>query len=127
VLDLELTKDGDLNVRSTGSVKLTNSVCQAVNIRLKWFLGEWVFNTELGTPYIPIPASRETNQTYILGKNPNINLIRSIIHKRIMSVKEVERVERIDISVDKQTRKGEISYVIWTNLGSLEGEVSIYG
>lgn len=49
--DLLLDKDGDLYLTPNGDVSLTDSVRQAILIRLRWFLGEWKFNTSFGLPY----------------------------------------------------------------------------
>lgn len=43
--DLRLTEDGDLYITEDGDVQFTDSVLQAIKIRLKWFLGEWRINT----------------------------------------------------------------------------------
>lgn len=128
MLDIELTKDGDLNITETGGLSLTHSICQAINIRLKWFLGEWNLNTGLGVPYFPLKSNQiVSNQTYIFGKNPNLILIKSIISKQIMSVKGVEQLQTIDIIIDKMTRVATITYVAKTTEGLLESEVPIYG
>ncbi len=63
--DLLLDKDGDLYLTSNGDVSLTDSVRQAILIRLRWFLGEWIFNTSFGMPYY----------SQILIKNPNTAVI----------------------------------------------------
>ena len=49
--DLRLTEDGDLYITEDGDVQFTDSVLQAIKIRLKWFLGEWRINTDYGMPY----------------------------------------------------------------------------
>ena len=40
MLDI-LLNDGDLVVTDTGDIRLTNSVRQAITIRLLWFAREW--------------------------------------------------------------------------------------
>ena len=41
--DLKLTPAGDLALAPEGDVIITNSIAQAIRIRLRWFLGEWAF------------------------------------------------------------------------------------
>ena len=41
VLDILLDTGGDYKISDTGDIILTQSVPQAIKIRLKWFLGEW--------------------------------------------------------------------------------------
>lgn len=41
--DLKLNNSGDLEISDTGDVMLTQSVRQAVEIRLRWLFGEWRF------------------------------------------------------------------------------------
>ena len=49
--DLKLNESGDLEVNDFGDVMLTQSVRQAVLIRLRWLFGEWRFAPEAGVPY----------------------------------------------------------------------------
>lgn len=39
--DLLLDRDSDLSVTENGDICLTDSIRQAIFIRLRWFLGEW--------------------------------------------------------------------------------------
>lgn len=66
--DLLLDKDGDLYLTPNGDVSLTDSVRQAILIRLRWFLGEWKFNTSFGLPYF----------SQIFMKNPNTVVIEQL-------------------------------------------------
>ncbi len=128
MFDIELDKDGDLLITDTGGINLTHSICQAVDIRLKWFFKEWKLNEELGVPYFPLDSSDITpTQPYIFGKNPNKNMIRNILYDQIMAVKGIIRVEKITIDINAQTRKATIKYVVKTTLELLQGEVEIYG
>lgn len=60
--DLKLTNSGDLEISEDGDVSLTQSVRQAVLIRLRWLFGEWRFAPENGVPYFQ----------QIMVKNPDI-------------------------------------------------------
>lgn len=87
--DLLLNKNGDLVVNPTTGVSITDSVAQAVTIRLKWFFDEWRFAPKYGVPYYE----------EILVKNPSNLRIRQIIRDEILSVEEVEQVTKLNISV----------------------------
>ena len=63
--DLALTKSGDLYVGPDGDFRIIDSVRQALQIKLHWLKGEWVFNKDMGTPYLQ----------EIFQKNPNLTLI----------------------------------------------------
>ena len=113
--DLRLTQDGDLYFSENGDVEFTQSVIQAIAIRLRWFLGEWRINTNYGIPYYD----------EILIKNPSMALLDDRIRTEILSVDGVESIENLDISIDKKTRKCSISFTVIVNEESLEGEVNV--
>ena len=87
--DLLIDKNGDLVVNPTTGVSITDSVAQAITIRLKWFFNEWRFAPQYGVPYFE----------EILIKNPSNLRVRQIIRDEVLSVKEVEQVTNLDISV----------------------------
>ena len=87
MLDMLLTLEGDLHIDETGDISLTDSVRQAVKIRLLWFLGEWRFFPEAGVPYYE----------EILVKNPDMERIRRAIRDEVLSVDEVINVRNITI------------------------------
>jgi len=97
--DILLTPDGDLLISDFGGVSLTDSVRQAVRIRLLWFFGEWRFWPETGVPYYE----------NILVKNPNMEYVRRIIRDEVTSVDEVLDARNIRIDVDYPARKAQIT------------------
>ncbi|MFR8760205.1 MAG: hypothetical protein ACLVG7_06730 [Negativibacillus sp.] len=113
--DLLLDKDGDLYLTSNGDVSLTDSVRQAILIRLRWFLGEWIFNTSFGMPYY----------SQILIKNPNTAVIEQLFRQQILSVTEVIRIESLSVQIDKRLRKCRVKFKAQTTQGAIEEEVQI--
>ena len=103
--DVLLTADGDLYVNEMGDISLTDSIRQAVRIRLQWFLNEWRFAPEFGLPYLD----------EILVKSPNIDRIRRIVRDEAASVDEVIDVRNISITVDKPLRATKISFDLITD------------
>lgn len=112
--DLLLDKNGDLVVNPTTGVTITDSVVQAITIRLKWFFQEWRFAPQYGVPYFE----------EILVKNPNNLRVRQIIRDEILSVEEVEQVTKLDITV-KPNRKALITFSAVVNGIQSELEVTI--
>ena len=54
MLDIMLDKDGDIMISSTGDISLTESVRQAILIRLRWIFAEWRLGSEYGFPWFEI-------------------------------------------------------------------------
>lgn len=115
--DILLDKNGDIFLNEESDIELTDSVLQAVRIRLKWFLGECpLYNSEVGTDYYGV----------ILVKNPDKTLAMAELRSQIMLVDEVTDVLAVDISVDEKTRKGKISYKFKTDSGTYGDEVILW-
>jgi len=100
MLDILLTPDGDLRIDEWGDIALTESVRQAVRIRLLWFFQEWRFAPDFGVPYFE----------EVFVKNPNITRIRAIIRREVLSVRDVTDVKNIEIDVNSQTRHARITF-----------------
>ena len=100
MLDILLTPDGDLRVTEWGDIGLTESIRQAIRIRLLWFFEEWRFAPQYGVPYYEA----------ILIKNPNLERIRRIIKNEVQSVDGVTSARNIRIDHDKSSRKARIFY-----------------
>ena len=113
--DILLDTSGDINITAWGDISLTDSVRQAVKIRLLWFFQEWMFEPSYGVPYY------ET----ILVKNPNLERMRGIVKNEIQSVTEVQEVRNIKIDYDKPTRKARVLYELVTNEETFRDEVDI--
>ena len=114
--DILLDGSGDLHISETGDISLTDSIRQAVVVRLKWFEGEWRFAPEYGVPYFD----------NMLVKNPNLVKIRSLIRAEIMSVESVTDVKNITINVDKHNRTAKITLDITTYEETHREEVIIH-
>lgn len=112
--DLLIDKNGDLVVNSTTGFTITDSVAQAITIRLKWFFNEWRFAPQNGVPYFE----------EILVKNPNNLRIRQIIRDEILSVEEVDSVVELNIHA-RPDRTALISFSVIANGIQKEMEVAI--
>ena len=98
--DLKLNESGDLEVNDFGDVMLTQSVRQAVLIRLRWLFGVWRFAPEAGVPYIE----------RIMVKKPDVEAIKQIIRQEIMDVDGMTDVKNLEVKIDSQTRTARITF-----------------
>lgn len=113
--DLRLTEDGDLYITENGDVQFTDSVLQAIKIRLKWFLAEWRINTNYGMPYY--------DEVFI--KNPSTALIEDRIRTEILSIDGVQTVESISVVIDKTTRVANIQFKVVAQEEVINEEVKV--
>lgn len=109
--DLLLDESGDLLLDETGDIQFTDSITQAIAIRLRWFLNEWKLGPELGIPYYE----------EVFVKNPSTFLIEDRMLDAIYDVEEVTDVEDFRVSLNATTRKLLVIYKV------LAGEISIEG
>ena len=116
MLDILLTPGGDLHISETGDISLTNSVVQAVKIRLQWFFNEWRFAPPFGIPYFED----------ILIKKPDLERVRRIVRNEVMSVDEVIETRNITINVNNSARSALIRLDIVTAEDTYREEVLIY-
>lgn len=115
MLDILLDTGGDYKISDTGDIILTQSVPQAIKIRLKWFLGEWRLGPLLGLDYWGT----------VLVKNPNLVKVRQAIRDEILSVEEVTGVNRVDLKADAAKRQLIVSYEAVTSEKTFREEVKI--
>ena len=115
-MDILLTPDGDLKIDERGDISLTDSIRQAIRIRLLWFFDEWRFEPGWGIPYFE----------KVFVKNPNLLRIRSIIRREILAVDGVDSVNSIDITVIPATRSAAISFVVRIGNENFREEVTIF-
>ena len=115
MLDILLTRDGDLSINEWGDIALTESVRQAVRIRLLWFFQEWRYGPDIGVPYFE----------EVFVKNPNIARIRRIVRDEAMSVQEVQDVTNIVIDINAATREAHIAFDILISGETFREEVLI--
>lgn len=101
--DIQMTRSGDIAL-SCYDILTTDSIEQAILIRLRWFLAEWVYDTSLGVDWFG----------KVLIKNPNSLLIRRMIEDTILSVDGVNSVENLTLTLDKTTRVATISFTAHT-------------
>lgn len=115
MIDLKLNNQHDLELTEDGDILPTQSVCQAVKIRLLWFLDEWRLGPYFGFPYF--------EEVFI--KNPSETKIRHLIRQTVMSVEEVTDVKSIEYSLNSKSRSAYISVVFCTDEDTYSEEAKI--
>lgn len=113
IKDLALDTKGDLFFSSDGDVVVTDSLRQAIQIKLRWALGEWMYNTELGIPYFE----------KFLIKKPDTQEIANIIRSALMEFSEVQNVESCIVDFNEAERKCTVRFVVKTDTETIESEV----
>lgn len=112
--DILLDANGDLDF-TNGDISFTDSVSQAIKIRLRWFANEWRINPDYGMPYYDD----------IFIKNPNKVLLEEKIREEILSVDEVSEVTSVNIDIDSATRRATISFTAVVGEEEIKEEVEV--
>jgi len=115
VIDLKLNANWDLELSAAGDISATDSIVQAVRIRLLWFLKEWRLGPNAGIPYFE----------EILVKNPNEAKARHLIREAVMSVEGVTNVLCVDLVVDRKTRQAAVTVKFATDEDTYTEEVKV--
>lgn len=111
-MELKLTSETDLDL-STGNLVFIDgleAIRQDINIRLRFFKGEWFLNTEVGIPYFQ----------KILGQKPRLNVIRDIYRTAILGTPGILAITALTVDFDRSSRKVSISFRATTSEGPLE-------
>lgn len=115
VIDFKLNSDWDLELSAVGDISATNSIVQAVRIRLLWFLKEWRLGPSSGIPYFE----------EILVKNPNEAKARHLIREAVMSVEGVTNILGVGLVVNKKTRQATVTVRFATDEETYTEEVKV--
>jgi hypothetical protein len=107
--DIAMTKQGDLALKDYDIVT-TDSIEQAILIRLRWFFSEWVYDTDLGVEWFE----------KVLIKSPNKLLVRRMIEDTILSVDGVTDVSDVKLTIFNSTRKAQISFKYKITMGAYD-------
>ena len=114
--DIRLGKDGDIVVSPVGDISLTESVRQAVLLRIRWIYQEWRLGPEMGFPWFE----------EIFIKNPNIVKIRSLIRDEIMRVEEVTAAQVTSVDFDRAKRTATFKFTCSVGETTYREEVTMY-
>lgn len=109
--NLELDNDGDLLVTNNALTIIEGdaAISQHLSVRLQFFKGEWVMDVRLGIPYYE----------YVLVKNPDLSLVRSIFRKAILDTPGIDTLEEFTLSYDNPSRTLGLSFTAKKTDGDL--------
>lgn len=116
VLDIRLNKDGDLDVTALGDIQTTESVKQAILVRLRWIFNEWRLGPEYGFPWFE----------EVFVKNPNTVKIKQLIREEILKVTEVTSAEVTKVEYDPSKRTATFWYTASVGEETYREEVKLY-
>lgn len=116
MVDIRLDKNGDIDVSAVGDISLTDSVRQAVLIRLRWIYNEWRLGPEMGFPWF--------EEVFI--KNPNTVKIRQLIRDEIMQVDGVTAATVTSITYDRAKRAVTFVFSCTVGEATYREEVTLY-
>lgn len=117
MVDIRLNKGGDIDVSAVGDISLTESIRQAVLIRLRWIYNEWRLGPEMGFPWF--------EEVFI--KNPNTVKIRQLIRDEIMQVDGVNAADVMSVDYDRKKRTATFIYTCTVGEATYREEVTLYG
>lgn len=116
MLDILLDADGDIKVSATGDISVTESIRQAVRVRLRWIYNEWRLGPELGFPWFE----------HVFVKNPNTIKIRQLIRDEIMKVNGITSAEVSSVAYDRARRAATFVYTCSVGEAVFREEVTLY-
>lgn len=117
MLDIRLDKNGDIAISQSGDISMTESVRQAVMIRLRWIYEEWRLGPEYGFPWFE----------EVFVKNPNTVKIKTLVKEEIMKVEEVKAASVTSVDYDPAKRTATFRYTVTVGEDTFREEVMLYG
>lgn len=100
--DILLDGNGDIVLDASGDICFTDSVKQAIEIRLRWFENEWKLGPDIGIPYF--------SEGFV--KSPNKTILEERMREAISSVDEVDEIESFELTIDNARRKMTVAFVV---------------
>jgi hypothetical protein len=98
-----------------GTPSVGADVPQAIGIRLKFVLGEWFLDQELGIPYYES----------IFVKAPGIDRIKAIFREAILSTPGVGELTALDVDYNPSTRRFGLTFKCTTDEGEIDQTLEI--
>ena len=113
--DFLLDGNGDLKISETGDLILTESIRQAVLIRLRWIQEEWRLGPDFGFPYFE----------EFMGKDPNLDFLSNLIEREAKSVEGVVSARVTSAKLDAGNRRATFEFVFATDDETFREEVAL--
>lgn len=116
MLDIMLNADGDIRISVSGDISTTESIRQAVRVKLRWIYGEWRLGPELGFPWFE----------EVFVKNPNVAKIKSLIRDKVLEVSGVDSVSVAAVNYDQKERTVSVKYTVTIGKETFREELTLY-
>lgn len=116
MLDIKLNARGDIDVSAVGDISITESIRQAILVRLRWIFREWRLGPEMGFPWFE----------EVFVKNPNTERIRQLVRNEIMQVEGVKAANVKSAVYDRAKRAATFSYTCTIGNETYMEEVTLY-
>lgn len=96
------TTDGDLALTNGRLTVVSGATekAQKIQNRFRLFVGEWFLDTRLGVPWFSV----------VFVKNPDLELIKRLFRRVILSVPGIADVEEISVVWDREARALSYEY-----------------
>ena len=117
MIDVALNNDGDLLLSDYDLVIIdgVDQVAQNLEIRLKFFLGEWYLDIDAGLPYY--------QDVFI--KSPNQIRVESLIKQEILDTDGINEITSFSSEFDSSLRKFSVNFSALADEGEVELEVTL--
>jgi len=113
-MDLKLDSNGDLAIENDDFVLVDgiDAIAQDMDIRLKFFKGDWFLDTRLGIPYYE----------KILGQKSRLTAVKAIFRKAMETVEGVTEIVNLLVNYTGKTRRFSVSSKVRTEDGEFTYE-----
>ena len=92
-----------------------DQIAQSLNIRLRFFLGEWYLNTLVGVPYFQ----------YFFIKNPNQIQVETFLKDTIINTPGVTDLTQFSSAYQANTREYSVNFTASTQSGDVQIEAQL--
>lgn len=116
MIDILLDSNGDIKVSPTGDLYSTESVRQAILIKLRWIYNEWRLGPDLGFPWFE----------EVFVKNPNIDFIKQSIRNKILEVDGVTEAKVTNVKYSISDRSAVFRYTATVGEETFMEEVAMH-
>ncbi len=114
-IDLKLDSDHDLAIENFDLVLISgvDQIIQKIDIRLRFYLGEWFLDTSVGLPYYE----------NVLKKDYDIGLLESAFKAQILGTDGVDSLLEFDLFLDNGTRILTVTFKVVILDEEVSGEI----
>ena len=115
--DIRLDQSGDIALEA-GQLSLNDgieSIRQHLQVRLRFFLGEWFLDQTVGVPYFQ----------NVFVDRPRANVLTTVFKREILATPGVIELEDFALSIDRATRTLSVSFKAKTDFGLLDFSAAV--